>query len=383
MNRLQQFVAAVLEQEGAAVEAIEPEGLEVLAPPDLQQKLDLSELSRLGFGSALPSDAQRVSLESDWMERLAAILADRGRWLEKRIEPENPVPSDAERVLQHTLELLNATYRLQSVKPAWTRYWILRLRYTAVSDEKREGLFDLGLNMNSGATLDGLLDRLLENLEQSQDIAAATSAHALPEIWEQERMATLLQRTLPLRVRQYLGPFFRGMHRRQERDLERLYGYHDDLRRESLQRLSLLPKSGALTEKQKTDKARELQRLEAIGREYQAKVADLRQKYAMTVAVEWIQTLELVMPVQRFQVLIKRRKGERLISLDWNPLAHRLEQAPCEYSYTWEKPREVCDERLHLVRPEALGPCRQCDKAYCRACHPMKCPKCGHSDTND
>ena len=56
--------------------------------------------------------------------------------------------------------------------------------------------------------------------------------------------------------------------------------------------------------------------------------------------------------------------------------------APCEYSYTWEQPREVCDERLHLVSPEANGPCPHCSKPYCRACHPNKCPKCGKSKEN-
>jgi hypothetical protein len=73
----------------------------------------------------------------------------------------------------------------------------------------------------------------------------------------------------------------------------------------------------------------------------------------------------------------RRRKGERLFALDWNPLVRRLEQAPCEYSYTWERAREVCDEALHLVSPAGHGPCAQCGRAFCRACHPVKCPKCG------
>ena len=72
----------------------------------------------------------------------------------------------------------------------------------------------------------------------------------------------------------------------------------------------------------------------------------------MQIEIEWIQTLELVMPVQRFSILIKRRKGERILPLDWNPLARRLEQAPCELSYTWERPRRVLDDTLQLVSPD-------------------------------
>jgi hypothetical protein len=141
------------------------------------------------------------------------------------------------------------------------------------------------------------------------------------------------------------------MLRRQSRDLERLYQYHNDLRRETLERLQKLPATGS--EKQQADRTREQQRLQAIAREHQAKVDDLQQKYAMKVEIEWIQTLELVMPVQRFNILIRRRKGERKLELDWNPLARKLEQAPCEISYTWERPREVLDDTLQLVLPGA------------------------------
>lgn len=379
MNRLQQFVAELLEREGAAVEPIEPEGLEVLSPSSLQRELHLAEMARLGFGPELPAGAQRVSLESDWMQRFAELLNEHGRRLQRTLSPDTPQPGDPERILQHSLELLNATYRLQAVKPAWTRYLILSFFYTAVSDEKRDGILQFGFNLANGATLDGMLEKLLNNAESTSEAALPLGVQ-LPEAWNRQRLETVLRRTLPLRIRHRLDPFFKGMRRRQERDLDRLYHYHDDLRRESLQRLATIPKTGQLTDKQKADQKRELLRLEAIGREYQAKVADLRQKYAMNVEVEWIQALELIMPVQRFEILLKRRKGERVFCLDWNPLAHRLEQAPCEYSHTWEKPREICDEALHLVSLQANGPCAQCGKAYCRACHPTKCPKCGHAE---
>ena len=103
---------------------------------------------------------------------------------------------------------------------------------------------------------------------------------------------------------------------------------------------------------------------------------DLARQYAMRVAVEWVQTLELVMPVQRFAVQIRRRKAERVIHLDWNPLARRLETPACEFSGSAERPRLVCDDALHLVTPEGLAPCANCGRAFCRACHRERCPKC-------
>jgi hypothetical protein len=50
-GRMQCFAAALLRHEGALVESIEPEGLEVLAPPSVQQALGIGELARLGFGA--------------------------------------------------------------------------------------------------------------------------------------------------------------------------------------------------------------------------------------------------------------------------------------------------------------------------------------------
>ncbi len=379
MNPLQQFIAELLEKKGAAVAPCEPESLEVVAPAEVQEALGLPEWSRLGFGAELPPNASRISLESDWIERMAALIGDRGALLRRAIEVENPTPNHPTRILQHGLELLNATYRLENVTPAWTRFLLLSLRYTAFSDEKRDGILQLGFNLSNGATLDGMLEELWASPFASPT-ALSPLDHALPARWEPERLRIVLHRSLPLRIRHVLSPFLRSMQRRRARDLDRLYNYYNDLRRESLQQLAALPKQGRPNDRQQAERTRETLRLEAVKREYHAKVNDLHQKYAMRVTLEWIQSLELAMPVQRFALLIKRRKGERRFHLDWNPIARRLEQAPCEYSYTLEQPREVCDEALHLVSPAAHAPCPHCKKPYCRACQPKKCPRCGQPD---
>ena len=95
------------------------------------------------------------------------------------------------------------------------------------------------------------------------------------------------------------------------------------------------------------------------------------------MTVEWVQTLELAMPVHRFTVQVRRRKADRTIHLDWNPLVRRLETPRCEWSASAERPRLVCDDALHLVVAAALGPCQSCGRPFCRACHPERCPKCG------
>src|SRR5207244_8974264 len=91
-----------------------------------------------------------------------ALLGEQGRWSERQVRPAAvPPPSDPERVLDLALDLPNAVWRFQGMTSAWTRCLLLAFRYTAVSDEKREGLMWLGFNLGTGAVMDGeILGRL-------------------------------------------------------------------------------------------------------------------------------------------------------------------------------------------------------------------------------
>ena len=64
-GRMHGFVASLLAESGGLVEPLDPDGLAVLAPPDLQRALGIGEFSRFGFGASLPDGAQRIGIESD------------------------------------------------------------------------------------------------------------------------------------------------------------------------------------------------------------------------------------------------------------------------------------------------------------------------------
>ena len=369
-NRMQHFVSDLLRYEDALVEPIEPEGLEVLAPPDVQRALGVGEFSRLGFGTALPSGAQRVGLEGDWLDRFARLLGGQGRWTRRVLSADAKMPSDPERVLGHELVLDNATYRLLGVAPAWTRYLIMDFRASAVSDDKRDFIARLGVNLATGALPDVVIKGLRPFLDRLEDDVASPVEADLPPMWDRARVVELVAKALPPRLDVALDPFIKGLRRRLDRDQDRLHRYHNDLYHEAMRRALVLPEGDP-------KRVREEQRVEAIAREYRAKLDDLARQYATRVTVEWVQTLELVMPVHRLSVQIRRRKADRTIALDWNPLARRLESPVCEATTGIERPRLVCDDALHLVVPARLAPCANCGRPFCRACHPAMCPKCG------
>jgi hypothetical protein len=371
-NRFRNFAALLLEHEGALVEPLEPQGLEAMLPDNLKRTIGAPEFLRLGFAAELPAGAERASLESDWLEKFERLLDERGRRLKFAASAAAPPLGHVERIVERNVVLQNAVYRLSRVEQAWTRYLIFIFRYTAISDEKREGIIRFGINLINGSAIDPMVDQLLATAmdENATETVTKPAVSQLPADWTAERLKKAITRAAPVRVRAQLSQFINGMQRRLDRDLERLHEYFGGLREESWRKLK----------RQKGDAARERLRIEAAEREYQSKVADLKQKYDLRVNVEPVQTLELISQVQRVTLAIKRRKGERKLALDWNPIARQLDPPPCEWSLVADGSRVICDDQLHIVSPAGYAPCPQCCKEYCRVCSPRRCPKCGREE---
>lgn len=382
MGALRNFVSDVLEMEGSAIEPVEPDGLEVLAPEPLRAMMGWPELVRLGFGAELPAGATAVGFEGDWLDRFGALLGDRGRWAERQVVLPGPPPRIhyPERLLDHALDFPNAVWRLQEVSAGWTRCLLLAFRYTAVSDEKREGMLWLGFNQGTGAVIDDFAPRLRDLLAGDAEWRAPDPEvrQAAGPAWDASVLDRRVRPLLQHRVRLEVEPFLRTMRRRLDRDRNRIHLYHSDLHLLAQRKLAAL--AGSTGEKADNDRKRELLRIATIEREYAAKLGDLRHNYALRVSVEWVQGLELFVPVQRFQVLVKRRKGEKLIGLDWHPAVRLMEPPPSDWGLGTGRSRLVCDDQLHITDPGGQSPCPSCGRAWCRACHPA-CRRCGHAMT--
>jgi hypothetical protein len=381
MGALRDFVADMLESEGAAVEAVEPDGLEVLASDSLCAAMGWPEFARLGFGATLPTGAIPIGLEGDWLDRFGTILGERGRLAERQLVVADNLaaPSDPERLLDHVLHLPNAVWRLRHAEPAWTRCLLVAFRYTATSDEKREGLVWLGFNQGTGAVIDDDMLRRLRTLLASIDwrVPEPDMHRIAGAAWDLTTFAARLQPLVEHHVRRDLESFLSAMRRRLERDRGRIHEYHDDLRRTAQMKLAAL--GSVFGQKAEADRKREAMRIAAVEREYAAKLDDLRHNYALRVTVKWMQGLTLFTPVRRYDVLIKRRKGERMIRIDWHPALRKIEPMFCDWGTGTGRARLVCDDHLHLTDPEGQAPCPSCGKAWCRACYLAACPRCGRA----
>jgi len=244
VSELQAFVADLLERRGAAVERLEPDRLEVLAPAALQRQLGWPEFAHLNSGTQRSEGTIAIGLEGDWLERFGALLADQGRWSERELRPSAPLapPSDPERMLDRAFDLPNAVWRLQGMSATWTRCLMLTFRFTAVSNEKREGLISLGFNLATGAVINDILARLRPALAQPEWHVPAAAMKRIAG-WSEATLASRIHPLLDGEVRESVEPFLRAMRRRLERDRNRIHAYHDELRRASLKRLETLARA--------------------------------------------------------------------------------------------------------------------------------------------
>ena len=373
MSALRDFAADLLELCGAAVVPLEPEEADVLSPVSVQEAMAWPEIARLSFGAGRSEGAIPIGLEDDCLERFERLLGRRGTWTERALAAAPVTLRDHERILDRALELPNAVWRLQSVTSATAPCVLLAFRYSALSDEKREGVIWLGFNETTGSALGDVLPRL-----RAPPADAAPMAPDAPMLAARrsnpEHLISRVRVQLEPAIRRELDPFLQAMRRRLERDRARIYTYHDDLRHEAYKRLL----QGKASEKARNASApkRDELRVAAIEREYRAKLDDLKHNYALKISVTWVQGIILDVPVERFNVLVRRRKKERPIALDWHVPARAMELPPVDFGASTGIVRLACDEAVHLTEPAAQSACEGCGKPYCRACHPAGCPRC-------
>jgi hypothetical protein len=171
------------------------------------------EFVRLGFGVQRPVQAIPIGLEGDWLDRFGVLFGEHGRWSERQVQlPGAPVaPGDPERALDRAIDLPNATWRLQGMTPTSARCLVLAFRYTAVSDEKREGLIWLGFNFATGAVIDEIVTQVRPVLAQEAQWQVPEShvRRAAGPRWDWTVLERRVRPLLDHRIRQELDPFLR------------------------------------------------------------------------------------------------------------------------------------------------------------------------------
>jgi len=356
-------VAEVLELSGAAVEK-NGEYIEALVPAAAAELLRTNELTKLYFSpDRAQQDGELVTFQSDFLDRLFVLMQNTGNYAQLSVQNLYLKQSTRQAADQRFQVLNGLGHALDAIERRLS-YIQCNFKYTAVSDEKKEGLLSTIINEHTLANASDMIAPL-EWAEFSE-----SSPQADLPVQPFANIYTAASRAAEFVIHRELAEFHKSLNRRLQRDIGRLTEYYQSLAAEIRRKIERRGLAG----KERED---EEARLRATAMELERKLTDQREKYAMKINVEPINFLRIFMPVMAVNFAVRFRKAAREIHLIWNPLAKDFEALVCQGCAAGVFRFFICEEKLHVVCANCFK-CANCQRNMCRACHPGKCPKCGH-----
>ncbi len=326
---LEDFVRDYVEAIGGAWDEVEPQVYDLLLPPAemlaAQSKLEVEKqhLVRVAFEpEAVPEHpgSQLASFGTPLMDRLLNDALQRGRQARFYLLGLNLNPHDLAARLRRSFSLEpKGEFHLERTRVMHFAQALFWFQATLVSDQKEQVLLSAALDLHYGRQvrhLDKLLDR---------SRLAEQPALALPEA---RRMGLasgyLVARAEVLRTLATLAHARdRELRERLGRQVGRMARYYADLRRE-LDDQTTRARKGEETE------PRQAARRQALEREEQLRIAELRQKNSLRVYLRLLNWAVIHQP----KLLLRggfAASGRSAAPLEvvWDPLVEAFEAIPC------------------------------------------------------
>jgi hypothetical protein len=325
-STLEEFVRDYAETIGGTWDEVESEVYDLLLPP-LGSDADLldtpvQDVVRVAFDpEAIPEHpgAQLASFGTPLVDRLLADARARGGFGQFYFLGLNLAPHDlagrARRGFQLPPDVHCTVERLRALHFPLAFFWF---EGTFISDQKEETILPVALDLHFRRQLrhrDKLLDYSRLSEKPAQVLAEAPHAglaSAFPLACAE------VMRTLSTLA--YARD--RDLRERLDRQVSRLYKYYGDLRQEL---------AGATRAKDDDDaKSRRASRLDAVAREERLRVAELRQKNSLRVALRLVSAMVIFQPKFLLHCRLEAPKRPAApLDLVWDPLLDCLEAIPC------------------------------------------------------
>jgi hypothetical protein len=143
------FAAHVFEKHGGMAEQ-DDNHVMALLPPGLAQSLDLPEEVQLG-GEAMP-----LLYGSPVLDRLIRVATEEIPLVFGRIEVPYLKKAGFDQLIGQDIVFTNGQVRVTSRAEARASYMVLTCRYVALSDERKEGLVEVGMCESTGAIIEDM-----------------------------------------------------------------------------------------------------------------------------------------------------------------------------------------------------------------------------------
>jgi hypothetical protein len=348
------WFGAVAELEGALVEDGGEGRLSVLFPDHLQRRLQVGEMESFGMEERDADVGRLLHDGNPVIAGMGAILAEKGRFATAELSGKPPLLRTPEAFLNRHFTAQNFVYRYRDQQIETVRYLVVPFLLSAVSDMKIERIVMILLNETKRTVPLGMENDLMAALPQAlSTFAISAAAGPTPSAGAGTTGTLSLMKEMVRRQAMLLfSEFLRSAERRMLRDLERLQEYYGAISREI--ETGAKKRLGGDGEREKA-----AGRLEAARLEYEKKIQDVRDKYAVEIQAEPLGALRLGASAVMLHIQMQRRKQVMEIKLPVNPLNGRLETLLCASCHTPVLNGCLCDG-MHFL---------------CTACHP-NCPTC-------
>ena len=294
-------------------------------PPDLAQALQVPEEVQLGQEQGFP-----LVYGSPVLDKLIERCTRDIPLVYGRIQLPYLKKQGFEQFLDQDLALSGAKVSISGKAETRTSYMILFSQYIALSDERKEGLVNMGIRERNGAIIEGLAD-----IWREYDIHFYPAENIPPHFPKDIDQAMHKGfSALQDMVSRQLAEFRESMQRRLNRDVRNLQEYYAALGREMEESLS----NPNLSQSQREERESKIAELPL---ERDQKIQDLQHKYNIQVTMKGSAVLRLLVDVVQLELDVRYKKWKTTLYTTWNPLTRRLDPLTC--------PR--CGSSLRLASP--------------------------------
>lgn len=322
-----------------------------IAEPDGEHTLNVLLIENIALVLNIPSEVTLttrsdipnsffVTYHSELLNKFSSLLADRGLVTALGIKFDGYLKNTGfEKLVLQKLIPQNGLIRFLDAKPEITRYIWCHVAYTAEADEKRIGMVSFIINSLTGVTPVEIGDALFWEsdkipFDNQQPIAA------MPV----EELSSLIEKTSAKLIRAELENWHAKLTRTRARDEERLKAYYGTISSEIGSKIESRRLMGE-------DKDKELARLDATNRELERKLADLKERYALSVEASLHSAMVLHLPTVHIQCELVRKKAKRTVTAVWNPFTKIIEPLRCELSGETIYDFYLDDQEAKIISP--------------------------------
>jgi hypothetical protein len=346
---LEAFLRDYADVSGGLWDEVEPQVYDLMLPPGAGPVAGGPDVLRVAFDPEALAEhpgAQLASFGTPLIDRLLSDAVARGRYAELFLVGLNLAPQGlADRVARALTLPDGSSLRIGRVRALHFPQAVFWFEATFLSDQKEQELLPVALDLHYGRQV-RQLERLLDR------------THLAPEPWSPlpEARHVGLEAAYPIardRVVRTLAALANTRARehgeRLRRQVERMKRYYGDLRVEVEEQADRARKRGE-------DLAKFAARREALDREEQLRIGELRQKSTLKVNLRLNNLLKIHQPKLLLRASVQFAGAVAVpLELVWDPLVEGVEAPPCPGC---GQPTFV----LHSNRPGSLV-CPACEKA--------------------